>query len=258
MRWWSAILVAVVVNGFLTGQMLATRRALGLEAAQAHVVERETVQRRVVRGGERTVLELRSTGLVEVVLYEHTGDPQELAQFHAGGVPRTAKVFTHVSELGYPLSSVSGAEFYVRVRSLRPGRTELRYVPGTVDDAMGRLRKGQSLVRNHGTVVVDGRFTAPVYQLVPGTVVRLEVRSGKGLVALVKTRDFLDVKDGRVPLASRCLPATCVDTASGRAVLELPVADYDDRYLVAEGEGLVFTYRVVATPEVLNYISSCT
>jgi hypothetical protein len=49
-----------------------------------------------------------------------------------------------------------------------------------------------------------------------------------------------------------------VETSTGRTVLELSVADYDDRYLVAEGDGLVVTYQVVATPEVLNYISSCT
>lgn len=250
--------MAALVNGFLIGQMLASRKAAGLETEQVHVVPKETVQRRLVRAGERTVLEVSTTGLVEVILYEHMGDSQELAQFQAGQVPRSAKVFTQVRQLGYPLSSVSGSEFYARLRPLRPGQTQLRYRPGTVDDAMARLRKGHPLVRNHGTVVVDGRFTAPIYQLVPGTVVRLEVRSGKGLVAVLKTRDFLEVRDERIALTTRCLPAWCVDTASGRAVLELPVADYDDRYLVAEGEDLVFTYQVVATPEMLNYISSCT
>ncbi|MDR5676191.1 MAG: hypothetical protein QN128_07290, partial [Armatimonadota bacterium] len=226
---------------------------------QASLVREDVVQERRVRAGERTVLEVSTTGLVEVVVYEYAGDAGELEEFRAGRVPRTAKVFSRVQEVSYPLSSVTEARFYVRVRHLEPGQTQVRYVPGTVDEAMGRLRKGEKLVRNRGTVRVDGEPLAmAVYQLVPGTVVRVEVRSGKGLVGVLKTRDYLEVREGRATLVSRCTPAACVDASSGRAVLELPVSDYDDRYLVAEGSGLVFTYEVVATPEVLNYISSCT
>jgi hypothetical protein len=258
---WTALLVAVAVNGFLVGQMLLGRTAARAPGAQDPpvVVREDAVLRRVVQAGERTVLEVSTTGLVEVVLYEHTGDAEELSQFRAGGVPRTAKVFTHVRELSYPLSSVSGSEFHVRVRHLEPGQTRLGYRPGTVDEAMGRLRKGQNLVRNSGTVVATrARVEMPIYQLVPGTVVRVEVRSGRGVVGLLKTRDYLDVRAGRAALGARCTPATCLDASSGRTGLELPVSDYEDRYLVAEGSGLVFTYQVVATPEVLNYISSCT
>jgi hypothetical protein len=256
---WTAVLVAVVLNSFLVGQMVASRageRAAG--TGHVFVVKEDTVHRRRVQAGERTVLEVSTTGLVEVVVYEHAGDPRELAQFEAGQVPRTAKVFPRVRDLSYPLSSVSGSEFSVRVRHLAPGQTEIRYHPGTVEEAMGRLRKGQNLVRNQATVVVAGRLSTAVYQLVPGTLLRVQVRSGKGTVALLKTRDYLDVKDSRASLASRCTPAACVETSTGRTVLELAVADYDDRYLVAEGDGLVVTYQVVATPEVLNYISSCT
>ncbi len=203
-------------------------------------------------------MEVSSTGLVEVVVYEHQGDVGELAEFQAGRVPRTAKVFGGVQELSYPLSSVSGSEFYVRVRHVQPGQTRVRYVTGTIDEAMGRLRKGETLVRNSGTVRVDGLRALALYQLVPGTVVRVEVGGGRGVVGVLKTRDYLDVRDGRVTLASRCSPAWCLETSSGRTGLEVAVQDYDDRYLVVEGEGLVVTYRVVATPEVLNYISSCT
>jgi hypothetical protein len=254
------VLLALLLNGFLVGQMLAVRgAALAPGPAEAVVVREDVVHPRPVKAGERTVLEVSTTGLVEVVVYEHTGDRQELEEFQAGRVPRTAKVFPQVREVSYPLSSVTDTQFYVRVRHLQPGETRVRYVPGTVDEAMARLRKGENLVRNRGVVVVDrGRLTMPVYQLVPGTVVRVEVQSGRGVVGLLKTRDYLDVRDGRATVASRCTPQTCVEASSGRAVVELAVADYEDRYLVAEGQELVFTYRVVATPEVLNYISSCT
>ncbi|MCL6499817.1 MAG: hypothetical protein K6U07_07310 [Firmicutes bacterium] len=258
---WTALAVALLLNGFLVAQMFVSRGVAWTAAPreQASLVREDVVQERPVRAGERTVLEVSTTGLVEVVVYEHTGDAEELAQLRAGQVPRTAKVFSRVQEVSYPLSSVKDTRFYVRVRHLEPGQTQVRYVPGTVDEAMGRLRKGENLVRNGGTVRVDGEPVAmAIYQLVPGTVVRVEVRSGKGLVGVLKTRDYLDVREGRASLASRCTPATCVDASSGRTVLELPVSDYDDRYLVAEGSGLVFTYQVVATPEVLNYISSCT
>ncbi|MCS7236240.1 MAG: hypothetical protein RMM30_09740 [Armatimonadota bacterium] len=260
MHRWAGVLLALLMNGFLVGQMWVVRgAALSPGPAEAVVVREDEVHRRPVKAGERTVLEVSTTGLLEVVVYERTGDARELEEFRAGRVPRTAKVFSQVRELSYPLSSVTDTEFYVRVRHLRPGETRLRYVPGLVDEAMARLRKGENLVRNRGVVVVEGgRLTMPVYQLVPGTVVRVEVQSGRGVVGLLKTRDYLDVRDGRATVAGRCTPQACVEASSGRAVLEVAVGDYDDRYLVAEGQGLVFTYRVVATPEVLNHISSCT
>ncbi len=258
---WTALAVALLLNGFLVAQMLVSRGVAWIAPPreQLAVIQEDVVHERPVQAGERTVLEVSTTGLVEVVVYEHAGDAEELAQFQAGRVPRTAKVFSRVQEVSYPLSSVTEARFYVRVRHLEAGQTQVRYVPGTVDEAMGRLRKGEDLVRNRGTVRVGGEMLAmAVYQLVPGTVVRVEVRSGKGLVGLLKTRDYLDVREGRASLASRCTPASCLEASSGRTVLEVPISDYDDRYLVAEGSGLVFTYQVVATPEVLNYISSCT
>ncbi len=260
-RWGSAVAVALVVNGFLVVQLLAAQgpQAPGGRQAQAVVVEEDTVQRRAVQPGERTVLDVSTTGLVEVVIYEHTGDAEELGRLQSGQIPRTAKVFRDVQFLRYPLASDSGSTFFVRVRHLRPGRTTLRYEPGTIEEAMGRLRRGENLVRNQGTVQVQGgRLWMPVYQLVPGTILRVELRSGKGAVGLLKTRDFLEVRDGRSSLQSRCGPHQCLVSSSGRTVLELRLADYEDRYLVAEGEGLVFSYEVVATPEVLNYIATCT
>ncbi len=114
-------------------------------------------------------------------------------------------------------------------------------------------------MRNQGTVRVEGgQLWMPVYQLVPGTILRVELRSGKGTVALLKTRDFLEVRDGRASLQSRCMPHQCLVSSSDRMVLELRLADYEDRYLVAEGEDLVFSYEVIATPEVLNHIATCT
>ncbi len=254
---WSAVVLAVVLNGFLVGQMLLVRGS-AVPVSAVEVREEETVLRRSVRAGERTVMEVSTTGLVEVVIYEHQGNSGELAEFQAGRVPRTAKVFSNLQELSYPLSSVSGSEFFVRIRHVRAGQTRVRYVTGTIDEAMGQLRKGKELVRNRGTVRVDGRQFMALYQLVPGTVVQVEVQGGRGVVGVLKTRDYLDVRDGRAALVSRCRPAECMETSSGRTSLELAVQDYDDRYLVVEGEGLVVTYRVVATPEVLNYISSCT
>ncbi|MDR7392831.1 MAG: hypothetical protein QN182_12255, partial [Armatimonadota bacterium] len=130
-----AILVALLFNGFLIGQMLATRGAALVSAREdVTVVREDVVQERRVRAGERTVLEVSTTGLVEVVVYEYTGDAGELEEFRAGRVPRTAKVFSRVQEVSYPLSSVTEARFYVRVRHLEPGQTQVRYVPGTVDE----------------------------------------------------------------------------------------------------------------------------
>jgi len=218
----------------------------------------DAVLARSVRAGERVVLALRTTGLVDVTVYESTGDAAELQLFRGGGTPRTAKQFHSVLEVSYPLASLSGTDFWVRVQHRRPGRTSVFYRPGTQDEAMGRLRRGENLERNSGVVEAgEGLYSMPLYQLVPGTVVHLEVEAGTGTVGLLKVREFLEVKEGRASLGSRCSPARCVGVGSGRERLELYVSDYDDLYVVAEGP-VRFRYRVVATPEVLNYISSCT
>jgi hypothetical protein len=218
----------------------------------------DAVLARSVRAGERVVLAVRTTGLVDVTVYESTGDAAELQLFRGGGTPRTAKQFHSVLEVSYPLASLSGTDFWVRVQHRRPGRTSVFYRAGTQDEAMGRLRRGENLERNSGVVEAgEGLYSMPLYQLVPGTVVHLEVEAGTGTVGLLKVREFLEVKEGRASLGSRCSPARCVGTGSGRERLELYVSDYDDLYLVAQGP-VRFRYRVVATPEVLNYISSCT
>jgi hypothetical protein len=218
----------------------------------------DAVLARSVRAGERVVLAVRTTGLVDVTVYESTGDAAELQLFRGGGTPRTAKQFHSVLEVSYPLASLSGTDFWVRVQHRRPGRTSVFYRPGTQDEAMGRLRRGENLERNSGVVEAgEGLYSMPLYQLVPGTVVHLEVEAGTGTVGLLKVREFLEVKEGRASLGSRCSPARCVGVGSGRERLELYVSDYDDLYVVAEGR-VRFRYRVVATPEVLNYISSCT
>jgi hypothetical protein len=218
----------------------------------------DAVLARSVRAGERVVLAVRTTGLVDVTVYESTGDAAELQLFRGGGTPRTAKQFHSVLEVSYPLASLSGTDFWVRVQHRRPGRTSVFYRPGTQDEAMGRLRRGENLERNSGVVEAgEGLYSMPLYQLVPGTVVHLEVEAGTGTVGLLKVREFLEVKEGRASLGSRCSPARCVGVGSGRERLELYVSDYDDLYVVAEGP-VRFRYRVVATPEVLNYISSCT
>ncbi|MDR7515219.1 MAG: hypothetical protein QN165_10470, partial [Armatimonadota bacterium] len=73
---WTALAVALVLNGFLVAQMFASRDVAWTAAPreQASLVREDVVQERRVRAGERTVLEVSTTGLVEVVVYEYTGD----------------------------------------------------------------------------------------------------------------------------------------------------------------------------------------
>lgn len=253
------------VSGLLLAQLIAigslnpTPETMAFAGASAG--SGEIVQKRTIAPGERTVLTVKTSGVVEVVIFEHTGEPELLGTFQAGRVPRTAKVFTNIKELAYPLASDVGADFYVRVRPLAAGRTTLHYEPGTISRAMAQLRGGSNLTRNRGTAWVrSGLHQMPVYQLVPGTVIRVEILTGQGTVALLKTRDYLAVRDGKVAVVSRCAAASCVRSATGGKVLELSLHDYDDRYLVAVAEGapLTFSYQVIATPEVVDYITSCT
>jgi hypothetical protein len=253
------VLLVGLLQGLLVlqvGSSAPTRGAAG--PGEELSLTADAVLARSVRAGERVVLAVRTTGLVDVTVYESTGDAAELQLFRGGGTPRTAKQFHSVLEVSYPLASLSGTDFWVRVQHRRPGRTSVFYRAGTQDEAMGRLRRGENLERNSGVVEAgEGLYSMPLYQLVPGTVVHLEVEAGTGTVGLLKVREFLEVKEGRASLGSRCSPARCVGTGSGRERLELYVSDYDDLYLVAQGP-VRFRYRVVATPEVLNYISSCT
>ncbi|MFN3286477.1 MAG: hypothetical protein ACK45F_09370, partial [bacterium] len=87
---WTALAVALLLNGFLVAQMLVSHGVAWTAPPreQLTVVQGDVVQERPVRAGERTVLEVSTTGLVEVVVYEHTGEEGELGQFQAGGVPR--------------------------------------------------------------------------------------------------------------------------------------------------------------------------
>ncbi len=256
-------LVPIFLVGLLQGLVVLQLAYSGPDRGPAGPAEElslttDAVLTRSVRPGERVVLQVRTTGLVDVTVYESTGDAREVQLFREGGTPRTAKQFLSVLHVSYPLASLSGTDFLIRVQHRRPGRTSVSYVPGTQDEAMGRLRRGDSLERNSGVVEAgEGLYSMPLYQLVPGTVVHLEVEAGTGTVALLKVREFLDVQEGGASLGSRCSPARCVGTGSGRERLELYVSDYDDLYVVAQGP-VRFRYRVVATPEVLNYISSCT
>lgn len=218
------------------------------------------VQQRTIPPGGRTVLTVKTSGLAEVVIFEHTGDGALLREFHAGATPRTARVFTNIRELVFPLASESGADFYIRVRPLIAGDTTLHYSSGTIAQAMSRLRHGRNLARNRGIVVVHrGLHQMPVYQLVPETVIRLEILGGSGTVALLRTRDYLAVRAGTSALARRCSAGSCLRSQTDGKVLGLRLEDYDDRYLVAASDGapLTFSYQVVATPDSLNYITTC-
>jgi hypothetical protein len=258
------LLLAVVVSAFLLAQLAVApvgdqEPAMAqTPAASAPVMTEDMVESRTIAPGERTVLMLQTTGVVDVVIFEET-EAAEFEAFQAGQVPRTAKVFTGVKALAYPLASQTGATFHVRVHHSVPGATTLHYEVGTSEEAMNQLRKGENLLRNRGTIVAEGLYLMPLYQLVPGTIVKVEPKAGQGTIALLKTRDYLTVKRGEKMLADLCADNPCVSAGGEQNNLEFYLDDYDDRYLAVqtETESLEFSYTVLATPEVLNYIVSC-
>lgn len=255
------LLLAIVVSAFLVAQMAVapiggeTPTTEQTPAISAPVMTEDIVESRAIAPGERTVLTVRTTGVVDVVIWEET-ELAEYTAFQAGEVPRTARMFTGVKELAYPLASQTGATFHVRIHHQVPGVTTLHYEVGTSEEAMNQLRKGENLIRNHGTLVAEGLYLMPIYQLVPGTIVKVEPKAGQGTIALLKTLDYLAVKRGEKVLEDVCADNPCV---SANNKLEFYLDDYDDRYLVvkSETESLEFSYTVLATPEVLNYIVSC-
>lgn len=258
------LFLAIVVSAFLVGQLAvapAGDEVPTMEptpAANGPVMTEDIVESRTVAAGERTVLMLTTTGVVDVVILEET-EPAEFEAFQAGQVPRTAKVFTNVRELAYPLASQTGANFHVRVHHRVPGVTALHYEVGTSEAAMNQLRKGENLIRNRGTLVAEGLYLMPIYQLVPGTIIKVEPKAGQGTIALLKTMDYLAVKRGEKTLGDLCADNPCVHASGEQNNLEFYLDDYDDRYLAVqtESDSLEFAYTVLATPEVLNYIVSC-
>lgn len=256
------LFLAIVVSAFLLAQLAVAPTGgeaptiVQAPAVNAPVMTEDIVESRTVAPGERTVLVVTTTGAVDVVIWEET-EPVEFAAFQAGETPRTAKVFTGVKELAYPLASQTGATFHMRVHHRVPGATALRYEVGTSEEAMNQLRKGENLIRNRGTIVAEGLYMMPLYQLVPGTIVKVEPKAGQGTIALLKTMDYLAVKRGEKILVDLCADNPCVNGAQNN--LEFYLEDYDDRYLAVQTENgsLEFAYTVLATPEVLNYIVSC-
>lgn len=223
----------------------------------AKVITETMIEERSVGPQERTVFKLTTTGLMEVVVFAETDDA-DLNAFKSGATPRTAKVFTNIRELVYPLASQEGTTVYVRVHPLVAGETSLQYEAGTIEEAMARLRNGQNLVRNQGVIEVSDLHLMPIYQLVPGTIIKVTRQAGQGRVALLRTLDYLAVKKGEVALASLCTTNPCLDD-TGQQSLEVYLDDYEDRYLVVQAESgaIRVSYAVIATPEVLNYAVSC-
>jgi hypothetical protein len=252
------LLFSLVVCAFLLSQVAINPTGEAGTQADVSSTGEDILETKVIAPGERTMMTVRTTGLVEVTIVdESTADAIEIQALAAGETPRSAKVFAHVKTLSYPLSSQTGATFHIRIRHQTPGETTVAYTPGTSEEAMAHLRKGENLMRNQGTLQVEGFYTMPVYQLVPETIVKLEIQKGKGMVVLLKTLDYLSVKAGEVTLNDLCGANPCA-TDSNRSV-EFKINDYEDRYLVmlSEDKPLEFTYGVIATPDVLNYIVSC-
>lgn len=252
------LLFAFVVCALLLSQLTTVRTSETAKKIEASSSSANVVERQAIDPGGRTVMSVATTGLVEVVIFEEGDDGAQMEAFKAGQTPRTAKVFSNVKALSYPLSSATGANFHVRIHHQAPGETTVKYTPGTSEEAMGQLRKGQNLVRNQGTIRSDSLYFTPVYQLVPGTIVKLELKEGMGRVALLKTLDYLAAKKGEVKLTDLCAANPCA-TARGKATVEMKLDDFDDRYIVAQSEGgpIEFSYMVLATSEVLNYIATC-
>jgi len=252
------LLFSLVVCAFLLSQVAMGPTGEAVTQADVSSTGEDILETKVIAPGERTMMTVRTTGLVEVTIVdESTADAIEIQALAAGETPRSAKVFAHVKTLSYPLSSQTGATFHIRVRHQTPGETTVAYTPGTSEEAMAQLRKGENLMRNQGMLQVEGLYTMPVYQLVPETIVKLEIQKGKGMVVLLKTMDYLGVKAGEVTLNDLCGTNPCA-TESNK-VVEIKLNDYEDRYLavLSEGKPIEFTYGVIATPDVLNYIVSC-
>jgi len=249
---------SVVVCAFFLSQLAMSPTGEATRTINASSTSEDILETKVVAPGERTLMTVRTTGLVEVTIVDESIiQANEIPMLATGETPRGAKVFANVKTLTYPLASQTGTTFHVRIRHHTAGETTIAYAPGTSEEAMAHLRKGENLMRNQGMLQVEGLYTMPVYQLVPETIVKLEIQKGKGTVALLKTLDYLSVKAGEAKLSDLCGANPCATDSN--TVVEMKLDDYEDRYIVAlsEGESLEFTYGVIATPDVLNYIVSC-
>ncbi len=252
------LVFSLVVCAFLLSQVTMSPTGEAITQADVSSTGEDILETKVIAPGERTMMTVRTTGLVEVTIVDgSTADAIEIQALGVGETPRSAKVFANVKMLSYPLSSQTGATFYVRIRHQIPGETTVEYTPGTSEEAMNHLRKGENLIRNQGVLQVQGLYTMPVYQLVPETLVKLAIQKGKGMVVLLNTMDYLGVKAGEVALSDLCGVNPCA--TDGNKTVEFKLSDYEDRYIavLSEGKPLEFTYGVIATPGVLNYIVSC-
>ncbi|MCS7129135.1 MAG: hypothetical protein RMH74_04675 [Candidatus Caldarchaeum sp.] len=204
--------------------------------------------------GDRYVVEFKTTGLSSLYVIEAKHYQLFLER---GEPPSSAISFNMVAELNLALPSNAGGEYKLVVRQLRDGDVKLHVKPGTVDEAVGRLRRGEDVLRNslEAEFPAGGVHVIPIYQFVMGTYVEINVLGAeKTLVATLA--EYLAYQRGSKNLEALCVGSRCIQ---GSGTLKLVSEDYGDVYLLVQTSGSPANVKmkVVATPEMLLYVGTC-
>lgn len=180
-----ALLVAAAANGFLVAPMLSSRTLVEPRNSQnaARVVRGDVLERRAVSLGERTVLELSppggwgwcctsTTGIRNLWLGSRRGTPRATpgSSSRSGSCPTPSPAWP-----GRSFTSGCGTCSRARPACKPAGHRGLGHGP-----VAERPQPGSQPRDPAGS----GSAVRPVYQLVPGTILR-GVRSGTGTVGVL-------------------------------------------------------------------------
>ncbi|MDW7978026.1 MAG: hypothetical protein RMH74_04395, partial [Candidatus Caldarchaeum sp.] len=158
--------------------------------------------------GDRYVVEFKTTGLSNLYVMEAKHYKVFLEK---GEPPSSATSFTMLSDLSLALPTNTGGEYKLVIKQLSDGEVKLLIKPGTVEDVVGRMRRGENVLRNS----LEAKFPAgsvyviPVYQFVMGTSLEIEVQGAERTMVL-SSAEYVAYQKGSKALDTLCVRSRCI------------------------------------------------
>ncbi|MCS7118173.1 MAG: hypothetical protein NZ957_05265 [Thaumarchaeota archaeon] len=204
--------------------------------------------------GDRYVIEVATSGLSDVYVIEAN-------HFHhfkeTGKPPSSAVAFSMVKSLSLALPTNSGGDYKLVIKQLKDGEVKVTIKHGLVEEAVSRMRKGESVLRNSLVAELPpGQvYVIPIYQFVMGTQLEMEVQRVEK-AAVLSFSEYLAYRRGSKSLEALCVTERCI---SGSGSLKLSSGDFGDVYVVVHvtKDVAALNLRVIATPEMLLYSGTC-
>lgn len=207
-----------------------------------------------LKPGDRYFIQFETSGLSDVFVLE----AEQYKNFKDGGkIPSSATTFQMLKKLGLAMPSNTGGDYKLVIKQLREGTVKINVKPGTVDEAVRKMRGGENVLRNslEAELISEGVLVIPVYQFVKGTFLELDV-TGSEKTLVLDSSEYIAFKRGAKSLEMLCVDDRCVRGAGSLRILS---EEFGDVYIVVEVRQTPVSLRtsVIATPDMLLYTGTC-